>query len=209
MRIRRRFILSGIIIFIFLIILIIFFIITPGSKSVKLNSIDLKNISMNIEDGDIICRLGDRIWSLYFRDVSVTDRRFSHMGILRVNNDLISVIHTEGDTGHGIDYVNETSLEEFIQFARTIGIYRIKDINGSRISDLAAEYLKIPFDWQFDMNDDSKLYCTELLYVILNRLAPQIELNTIYAGLLKKNVIPLDAISDSEYFKEILFLRIE
>jgi hypothetical protein len=122
-----------------------------------------------VKDGDIICRLGDRFWSQLFKDVSVTDKRFSHMGIIRINNGQITVINAEGDTGHGRDFVNEVTLTEFLKVARAAGIYRINDIDGKKISDLAVEYFDVPFDWKFDMTDESKLYCTELLYVILKK----------------------------------------
>jgi hypothetical protein len=203
---RYKYLFVGIIAFVLLIISIVTYVLIPRGKPVKLTLIETETLHEILMDGDIICRLGDRIWSRYFRDVSITDRRFSHMGIIRFNNDNITVIHAEGDTGNGIDYVNEISLDEFIEFARAIGIYRVNDINGSYISNLAAEYLGVPFDWQFDMYDDSKLYCTELLYVILKRLTPEIELNKIYVKRLGKDIIPLDAISNSEHFSEIYFV---
>ena len=202
---RKQYLFIGIIVFTVLVISISVYIIMPRGKPLTLSQIELEFLSGIIEDGDIICRLGDRVWSQYFRDVSITDRRFSHMGILRVVNERITVIHAEGDTGNGIDFVNEIPLEEFIEFARAIGIYRTKNVDGTQISNLAVEYLGVPFDWRFDMSDNSKLYCTELLYVILKRLAPEIELKTIYIGLLGRRIIPLEAISNSEYFYEVYF----
>jgi hypothetical protein len=160
-----------------------------------------------VKEGDIICRLGDRLWSQFFKDVSVVDKRYSHIGIIHINNSQITVINAEGDTGHGRDFVNEVAFEDFIKVARTIGIYRIKDIDGNQITNSAREYLGVPFDWQFDMRDESKLYCTELLYVILKRLLPALELKTIYIKELGKEIIPLEAISNSEYFSEIYFVN--
>lgn len=203
---RKYYLLAGIIAFAVLISLIIIYAIVPGGKPGAHGYIELEIISGLIKDGDIICRLGDRLWSRYFRDVSVTDKRFSHMGILRMKDDVITVIHAEGNTGHGIDSVNEIALDEFIEFAGAIGIYRIKDLDGSQISKLAVNYLGVPFDWQFDLNDDSKLYCTELLFAILKEAAPEIELNHIFIRHLGKTIIPLDAISNSELFNEIYFI---
>jgi len=206
MRNCRKIFLAGIIAFLALLLSIIAYVIIPRGKPLALKKIELDTLSGILMDGDIICRLGDRVWSQYFKDVSITDKRFSHMGIIRLYNNQITVIHAEGDTGQGIDYVNEITLEEFTEFARVIGIYRIKDINGSQISGLAMEYLGVPFDWQFDMYDNSSIYCTELLYVILKRLAPEKELTKIFVNVLKKEIIPLDAISNSEYFSEIYFI---
>ncbi|MCL2210149.1 MAG: hypothetical protein FWB89_08325 [Treponema sp.] len=162
-----------------------------------------------IRDGDIICRLGDRFWSGLIRDVSITDKRFSHMGIIRINDSRITVINSEGDTGHGRDFVNEVSIEEFLRPAVTAGIYRINAFDGALLSELSIEYLGIPFDWKFDMYDASKLYCTELLYVICKRIMPELELETAYIKELKMNAVPLEAISNSSNFTEIFFVSAE
>jgi hypothetical protein len=85
------------------------------------------------------------------------------------------------------------------------GIYRIKNTGGDQIAALAMEYVGTPFDWQFDMHDESKLYCTELLYVVLKRLSPEFKFRTVYIKGLNREVIPPEAISVSEYFSEVYF----
>ena len=177
----------------------------PRGKPVELINFD--KIFENIEDGDIICRLGDRLWSQVFKDISEEDKRFSHIGIIRITDDQINVIHAEGTTKPDKDFVKEEPLTDFLKIARAIGIYRINDIDtADKISDSAMEYIGIPFDWQFDMNDNSKLYCTELLYVILKNLDPDIELKTVFVKEMGKDIIPIDSISKSEHFSEILFV---
>ena len=193
--------LSGVVIFILSIVLAFVYILVPRGKPVEILETDV--LFSVIKDGDIICRLGDRLWSQFFKDFSVTDKRYSHMGIVRINDDAVTVINAEGNTGHGRDFVSEITIEEFLRIARAVGIYRINDIDGKIISDLAVEYLDVPFDWQFDMTDESKLYCTELLYVILKRIMPELELKTTYVKELETNVITLDAISNSQYFSEV------
>jgi len=200
----KYYVLAGIIIFLILITGVIICIIIPRGKPVEILNSDM--LFSVVQDGDIICRLGDRFWSQLFKDVSVTDRRFSHMGIVRVMDSKIIVIHAEGDTGHGRDFVNEIGFDEFLKIARAVGIYRIKETDGSIISNLAVNYLGIPFDWQFDMYDETKLYCTELLSVILKQAHADFELDTIYVKELGKNIIPLDAISNSQHFTEIYFI---
>jgi hypothetical protein len=128
------------------------------------------------------------------------------MGVIYINNGLINVINAEGNTGHGRDSVNEISLDEFLKVARAVGVYRIKDIEGRQIANLAIEYMGTPFDWQFDLYDESKLYCTELLYVILKRIDPKLKLNTVYIKELGKEIISLESISKSEYFSELYYV---
>jgi hypothetical protein len=186
------------------VLILLVYILLPRGKPVVLQ--ETKILFEMVKDGDIICRLGDRFWSQFFKDVSIEDKRFSHLGIICINNDIITVIHAEGDTGHGRDFVNEVPIEDFMEIARAIGIYRINDIDGKEISNMATEYMDIPFDWQFDLNDESKLYCTELLYVILKRIKPAFELNRIFSKELGKEIIPLESISKSEHFSEIYFI---
>jgi hypothetical protein len=201
---QKNYVLIGIFVFMILILLFFIFIMMPIGKPIKVQQSD--KIANIVKDGDVICRLGDRFWSQFFKDVSVVDRRYSHTGIIHINNGIITVINAEGDTGHGRDFVNEITLENFLKIARTVGIYRIRNIDGNQISKLAMEYIGVPFDWQFDLCDESKLYCTELLYVLLKRLSPNLKLNTIYIKEIDKEIIPLEAISMSEHFSEIYFV---
>jgi hypothetical protein len=162
-------------------------------------------IASVVKEGDIICRLGDRLWSRFFRDLSLTDKRYSHIGIVHINDGVITVINAEGGTEHERDFVNESTLSDFLNVAMTAGIYRIKNTEGDKISALAREYIGTPFDWQFDMHDESKLYCTELLYVVLKRLLPDLKLSAVYIKALGREIILPEAISGSEYFSEVYF----
>jgi hypothetical protein len=168
--------------------------------------IDAAAIIPVLQDGDIICRLGDRIWSLYFRDFSEYDRRFSHLGIVRVRNGGVSIINAEGQSDRSETLVQEVSLEKFISVAKTIGVYRMNSVSGTVISDEAMNYIDRPFDWNFDMNDESAIYCTELLYGILKHIAPEITLKTLYINEIKQTIIPLESVSGSADFTEILYI---
>ena len=192
---------------IFTLVLLTLFFLAKRPRLAPIKKINANDISAYLKDGDIICRLGDRIWSQYFKDISVTDKRFSHLGIIRINDEKITVINAEGRAIEGKDSVNETGLDEFLEIARAVGIYRINGYDGKILSSMAMEYIGYPFDWGFDLENKNKIYCTELLYVILERIAPEIELKKIYQKELKKEIIPLEAYSNSEHFTEIFFIR--
>ena len=156
-----------------------------------------------LKDGDVICRMGEKFWSPIIRDLSPYDRRFSHLGIVRIRDNDISVIHVEGLSRSRRHYVRKEPLNGFLRSARSVGIYRLINIDGSQISDTALKFIGIPFDWQFDMSENSTLYCTQLLYVILNEISPEIRLNTVWLDILNRYVIPLDIVTQTEYFLEI------
>jgi len=157
----------------------------------------------SINDGDIICRLGGRVWSMYFKELSPNVKMFSHLGIIRIRNNAVSVINAEGLADERKGLVNEIPLNDFLRNAQKIGIYRLKTVKGEAVSDAALEYVGLPFDWQFDMEDDGKLYCTELLYVVLKKIDLDIVLNKVFIKEIGKNIIPPDVCSQSEYFTEI------
>jgi hypothetical protein len=171
-------------------------------------AIDEIEISTFLEDGDIICRLGDRIWSLYFKDISPSDKRFSHLGIVHIRDGNITVINAEGLAIEGRDSVNEVLLKDFLKIARAIGIYRIKNINGSIISNEAIKYKGLPFDWKFDLTEENAIYCTELLYVVLKHIKPDMVLKTTLIEEVDRQILPLDAISNSDDFIEVLYITI-
>jgi len=200
---RKYYVLAGVVIFALLILSICVYILAPRGAPVVIKETD--EFFTDLKDGDIICRLGDRLWSEIFSDLSVMDKRYSHMGIIHINNGLVTVINAEGDTGHGRDFVSEVFLDDFLKVARTVGIYRINNVDGGQISQAALGYLGVPFDWKFDMSDGSKLYCTELLYVILKQIQSAIELDTAYIKELGREIVPLEAISNSVYFSEVYF----
>jgi hypothetical protein len=183
--------------------IVIFTVKTPQQKLEK--RIKYDDIAGYLRDGDIICRLGDRLWSLYFKEISPLDKRFSHLGVVRITSKSITVINAEGLGLKGKDFVDEVSLDDFLDIARSIGIYRLKNYDGELISQSAVEYKGHSFDWQFDLANDDKLYCTELLYVILKKVAPEIQLEKVFLKEIGREIVPLEACSNSGHFEEILY----
>jgi len=202
---KQRALIVGI--FVFSLLVLFLFIKIPRLAPEK--RINAEDISIHLKDGDIICRLGDRLWSLYFKDISSNDKRFSHLGIIRIIDNKITVINAEGRAIQGKDFVNEVDLDEFLEIAKAIGIYRLNNYDGKIISSAALEYIGYPFDWNFNLEDKSKIYCTELLYIVLKKIAPNIELKKIFQKELNKEIIPLEAYSNSEHFNEILYISIK
>jgi hypothetical protein len=203
--IRKKYILTGVIVFTAALVSVLVYVFTPRGRPVEIRDTDA--LFSAVREGDIICRLGDRLWSQIFKDISINDRRYSHLGIIRISavDGGVTVIHSEGTTEPGKDHVKEEPLEDFLKIARSVGIYRANDADGNEISLIAAEYLGLPFDWQFDIHDESELYCTELLYVVLKRIKPELELPVVFVKELGKDIIPLEAVSNSRYFSEIYY----
>jgi hypothetical protein len=165
----------------------------------------VNKLASAVQDGDILCRLGDRTWSLYFKGLSPQDKRFSHLGIVHIREGGIMVINAEGLTFKGRDMVAGISLREFIKPGRILGLYRAKGIAGEKIAEAALEMLGRPFDWGFDLRDQDRVYCTELLYAALKTTAPELKLLTV--NKFGRDIVPLEAVSTSPLFTEILLLE--
>jgi len=180
-----------------------YFIITPR-RSADIR-VDCAAVALYLKDGDVICRMGDRVWSTLIGNMSQDTRRFSHLGIVRIRDDSIVVINAECLTRGRSESVNETPLADFLALARSVGVYRAKFIDGSMISDKAMEYLGRPFDWDFDLSDESKIYCTELLYLVIKHIAPEHCLKTVQTHKGGRPVVFLESVSNSSDFDEILY----
>jgi len=205
---KKLLICSGAILCILLVVaaaLGVFVAIRPQKAARK--AIDAVTVIPYLKDGDIILRLGDGPLSPAFKDLSSTDKRFSHLGIVRIREDAISIINAVGSLMDKDKGVDEVPLDMFLQVAKELGIYRAKCADGTEISDKAVTYIGYPFDWGFDITDDSKIYCTELLYAVLKSVAPEYQLATLYFDKLEKNVIPLDSVSNSADFDEIAYFH--
>jgi hypothetical protein len=124
-----------------------------------------------INNGDLIFRKGRGVFSDIFRNIGGEDSPFSHVGIIYLENNEVLVIHTEASEVTGIGYAKKEKLNDFISVANATkyAFYRVQDIESNEIDSivhLALSYVSnsIPFDTDFDLMDDDRLYCTELVY---------------------------------------------
>ena len=176
-----------------------------AARHVQKSATYLHQIFDIIEDGDMITRMGNKLWSHAIRNLNETDKRFSHIGIIRVRDGKHTVIHVAGTLSNRRDLVREEPLSDFLRIASKVGVFRAINTDGSKISDIAVEYIGVPYDWALDMLCDESVYCTELIYLVLKRVNPTIVLNTMYVPLFGHHIIPIDAITTSEHFKEVFY----
>ena len=124
-----------------------------------------------IKTGDLIFRQGRGIFSDIFRNIGETDSPFSHVGIVYKDGNDIFVIHTEANELTGVGFAKKEKLSDFISNSNSVtyDFYRIDDFRSARIQSVleaALKYVndKIPFDTDFNLRGNDKLYCTELVY---------------------------------------------
>jgi len=128
-----------------------------------------------LRNGDIIVRTGNDMTSEMFREANSKDKTYSHCGIVLIEGGQPYIYHSIG----GEDNPNEVLRRDDIKTWASplhnsgIGILRYR-FTTAQIDSLAAitrgyynQHKK--FDMQFDINNDDKLYCAELLYQTINK----------------------------------------
>jgi hypothetical protein len=127
-----------------------------------------------IHDGDIILRYGYGIISDIIVEQLNEPYSLSHCGIV-CRNDSSIVIHSVSSSISPFDGVQCQSLKSFVKDSKknSVIVVRFKSPDErkslSAISKRAYYYLdkKVPFDHKFDISDSSKIYCSELIYLII------------------------------------------
>ncbi len=122
----------------------------------------------SIVDGDVIFTEGYSFKSSIVRLGQKGDSRISHTGFLHVLNGKVYVTHMSIDD----DVIMSEPIDAFIQRSSVVS-YQIRrwthPINKERFNKIIDSLLtlKIRFDNEYNMQDDTEYYCTELVCKVL------------------------------------------
>lgn len=123
--------------------------------------------------GDVICRLGNGYFSDIFRKMASQEKIYSHIGIVEKSGDSVFVYHTEASELTGIGHVRRESLDVFLDGINVFELFHVEapDSVRSEIVKYAQGRFeaRTEFDLNFDLANDDKLYCTELVANAINR----------------------------------------
>ncbi len=149
------------------------------------------NISDSLfRSGDLIFRDGRGVISSAFRLFSLKSPLYSHAGIVHRENGEIYIYHIIGGESNSPGKMKKELLTGFIDplQANAFAVYRV-NISPVLIDSFATDYYSknIEFDKKFDLKSNDKMYCTELVYRILQQASGD------------KNFIPLTEISGVQY----------
>lgn len=152
-----------------LILFTVTLILPTDSKNLYVASFSIPNTIL--ENGDIIFRRGT---SFVSNMVLMADKSspYSHAGIIKIIDGKYFVIHSV--PAEEIGEKDLTKIDPLINFLKrdrstAIAIYRLRNKNNT-LTNLASENAfnyalqKTPFDSDFNSLDDSRLYCTELVW---------------------------------------------
>ena len=130
-----------------------------------------------IQEGDFILRRGFGFFSDYIsKELNDSIIDVTHAGIITKRNDSLFVIHSLSSDVTDIDGLQIQPLQEFLKYSypQKIIISRLKNADstaGIKISTWAKTYLakKIPFDHKGNFDNDDALFCTEMIWKILEK----------------------------------------
>jgi hypothetical protein len=118
-----------------------------------------------LRSGDVVLRKERNIISTIFANASGTGGRYSHAGIVVMNEGVPFVIHVE-DFGSG-EALHRQSLGDYLYKAERYAFYRIPTpLSEKTLLDKLSSFSSVKFDYEFRLDND-KLYCTEFVYSIL------------------------------------------
>ena len=135
---------------------------TPDDISFSNSSV---TVSTNLHSGDVILRDSKGLIGTFFRNLSQTEKKYSHAGFIRIRGGKIWVCHyIDQDNGKGLKL---EELKDFVDRGKcnAFAVYRF-DINQQEEKNLdniinASITHPLPFDSDFDLKTDNSLYCTE------------------------------------------------
>ena len=127
-----------------------------------------------IQQGDIITRTGNDFTSQSLRQLSFTDKTYSHCGIASIEHDSVFVYHALGGEWNPDEKLRRDPVELFCNPIenRGFGIFTFnfnRQQQNNLDSVVRAWYKKgVMFDMKFDLKTDDRLYCAEFVSKAIN-----------------------------------------
>lgn len=165
-----------------------------------------EDVADRLREGDIIFRGKDFSWGDLGAQLSDKDQRFGHVGVIVRNNDGWAIIDAIGNPLDGEGSVRLRTITEFLAPATRIGIYR-PALTAASLKQFLTEIRRYevtgtPFDRLYDLQDDSALYCTELIWRALKVATgtEQVLDQTVFRG---RRIIAIDDLQYAPLMTEI------
>lgn len=191
----------------------------PATKVIPQNAYnDWRKLHISdttFKNGDIILRNSMGFFSQSFKDFSLTDKSYSHSGVI-IKDSITGkcyVYHCVGGEENITNYMKKDRLEVFVspQSNFGFGVYRYdipKKEKAAFISGILTHYKnKMDFDLDMDIDTDDKMYCTEVIYKTLKSVSSKNYLEITDA--FGKRYVALDNLYLNKITKQIIKINYE
>lgn len=175
-----------------------------GTTNIVPQNIELRN-------GDIIFRRGGSVMSLFVNSVD-NKGTYTHVGIIVQKDGNLVALHSVPDEAPkgDIDRVKIESINDFFKGNKALNgaIYRTS-LSADTLLSVTNEALylfeqRIPFDNQYNLEDSTAIYCSELLVRSFNKIKYDItagnftELNILMFN--GKHIFPSDILLNKDLY---------
>lgn len=165
----------------------------------------------DFRSADLALRLGRSIESDLIARGGESGNRYSHIGLLIESDSGLIVVDIEPSTDKESEQIKVQSVSDFFNSQKAIAgtIMRYDGLDSMQINTLknkAIELLNssITFDHDYQLSDNSKMYCTELIEVLFNAINISLSENRNRTlPLAKEPVIMPSDISQNRNLKRI------
>lgn len=123
-----------------------------------------------LHNGDIVLRSGRDVISQLFAQFNKQDKTFSHCGIAFQENGKWVVYHAIGGEDNPDEKLRKDTYEDFIRSEINSGFgicnYPLSSEQIKALRQQVTDYFQqqIPFDMEFDLKSNNRLYCAEMVY---------------------------------------------
>jgi Permuted papain-like amidase enzyme, YaeF/YiiX, C92 family len=130
----------------------------------------IANAAALIRHGDLVLRTGNDFTSLFFKQLNLTDKTYSHCGLASVENDTVFIYHALGGEFNPDQQVQKEPLSRFINPKENegFGVFRLSlpepELNAILFTADSLFRKGVTFDIHFDLNTDRQMYCAEYIY---------------------------------------------
>jgi len=124
----------------------------------------------SLQTGDLIFRNMSGLFSEIARNFSTHDRRFSHLGIIYIENNQTFVVHSIDDTNKGFFGTVKEPLTSFIAKAKQYKVFRLQTLlQPQKMATILKKAVSNPksFDSSFSLENAQAYYCTEFVQKVL------------------------------------------
>ena len=125
----------------------------------------------SLRDGDLALRQGTGLDSEAVLRLDSAGGQYSHIGIVVNDNGKWKVVHAvPGESRDGIDRVKIEPIDTFFLSTRAAhgAVMRLRGcsaVAAREAAQSAARLVGVPFDYNYNWQDTTRLYCTQLIVV--------------------------------------------
>ncbi len=128
-----------------------------------------------LKNGSIVLRRGNDVISEIFSQLNKTNQSFSHCGIAFNENNVWYVYHSIGGEDNPDERMRKDTYENFVISSQNNGFgicdLSLKDKQVASLHSIVDSLYtkKVPFDMQFDLQSNDRLYCAEMVYKAIQK----------------------------------------